>query len=936
MKVQKALAAALATATLAAVAMTGGNAAFAENVTPDATVDLGQSNCPANSLNTDCTVGHGSTGFLYGQATDGVPSDTTLQGLGVLDTTVAKPPQGIQHPNGDVMDITEQWKRNGGKDIQIYMKDAYAGFPYPAYGSEGIQEFVTMSKNQVKTVLDEFPQYESSFVWIPFNEPDYNDKNYPSLTSNTDSQKKFFEDWDTIYHAIKSVDPNARIGGPNWARYVNDFYSKFLQHAKDNGTVPDVITWHQLEKNWDKYYSDYDAWRTTETKIMGADSKIPVNINEYAWYGEGGGVTEQTQPGRLLQYITRFEYTGIGGALPYWFPAGDLDLLVSHNNQVTGTWWLYNWYGKMSGQLAKVDFKNGRNQRPQVLASYDETSRQTRMLFGGSGNTTFDMTIALAGLQAKYPEGAHVTVYGVDEEAAGNVGNYKDDSGASAGASDGPYVVSDGVLTTGEDTATLTFNQLKGRSAYYAVITPGTGLAVAAQIGQTVAVDEAEYETLSGTSQAVYAADGNDGAGYVQGTDATAATDFFITSTKDGYYDLALRYAAPKGEGTAAQRAVTLKLNREDAVTLQLPETEDASTWETATVRVYLPLGINQVTVAGYGASDVRIDSLGFTQASDEGVVRYEAENATLSGSANKVNLSSASNGVIVGNVGQGAGNAVTFTNVNAEEEGNYTLTISYAHNEYTDSNAYQTVERWADLKVNGGEARSIVFANTRDWNEYWTTSVRVHLNKGANTLSLSNSGTGSASNSGKRSGWAPNFDYIQVARTAVDEQYPAPAGLYTYFVDAGARNGAATSAAYQAAVNAAKDAGAPLLNDKADQQQNGKKWGASTTVKTGTVEDAADTTVLKATGKSIGYRFTLEAGTYTLKAALGSQGDGATLDQKVSWKGGSAAGQAVTVTAGEVKPGTVEFTLDKKTTITYTVTRTTGTNPTISWISVR
>lgn len=99
-------------------------------------------------------------------------------------------------------------------------------------------------------------------------------------------------------------------------------------------------------------------------------------------------------------------------------------------------------------------------------------------------------------------------------------------------------------------------------------------------------------------------------------------------------------------------------------------------------------------------------------------------------------------------------------------EDGNYTLTIGYAQWEYTANNTWQIVNRWADMSVNGETSKHLVFANTRGWSNFWTTSVRVNLKKGENTIRFGNANTGTASESGKASGWAPNFDYIQVAPT--------------------------------------------------------------------------------------------------------------------------------------------------------------------------
>lgn len=160
MKLRKPLAALLATATMAALAVTSGAATATAIENPTVTVHLDQSGCTANTNNTNCQITHGSTGFLYGLTDDGVSSDTTLNGLSLDSETVlvGKSPNGVQHPNGDVMNTTDQWKRNGGGEIQVYMKEAYKNFPYVAYGNGGMDgDYVPKLKAMVEEFNTKFP-----------------------------------------------------------------------------------------------------------------------------------------------------------------------------------------------------------------------------------------------------------------------------------------------------------------------------------------------------------------------------------------------------------------------------------------------------------------------------------------------------------------------------------------------------------------------------------------------------------------------------------------------------------------------------------------------------------------------------------------------------------------------------------------------------------
>lgn len=450
------------------------------------TVHLDQTGCTENTNNTNCQITHGSTGFLYGLTDDGVSSDTTLNGLSLDSNSVlvGKSPDGVQHPNGDVLNTTDQWKRNGGGEIQVYMKEAYKNFPYVAYGDGGMDgDYVPKLKEMVTKFNTKYPDLKDDIVWIPFNEPDISDANYYNLTNYNSKYDSVRRNSSRLEQGRRSNPfgiSAARIGGPNNSAYSDRFYRDFFQNAKEHGTVPDVVTWHELGSGFGSYLSNFQKWKTLEKDVLSdyappentglkQGQTIKVSINEYAWKDQNGKAIEQVKPGRLLQYVARFEKTGAQGALPYWYPAGDLDWLVTKNNQVTGSYWLYYWYGLMKGDLLKVDLPD-ENGKPQVLASYNKDSNQTQILLGGSNESSYSTTLNLSALPDKYPNGAHVTIYATDSTAPANLSNVSVNVPA---ASDGPYVVAEQDLSIANGQASLPLNNLKGDSAYYAVIAPG-------------------------------------------------------------------------------------------------------------------------------------------------------------------------------------------------------------------------------------------------------------------------------------------------------------------------------------------------------------------------------------------------------------------------------------------------------------------------------
>jgi hypothetical protein len=686
-------------------------------------VDLGTSTGP---------VKHGATGFLYGLGSDGVPSDTVLDGLSHLGVAAQMAPDGLQHPTGDALKVAPEWKRNGGGDIQIYMQDVYSSWPYQ---NLGLSDYLAKVDTIVGKVMAD--PYRDSYVYVPFNEPDW--IWYSGNLAGLEAA------WKTVYEEIRSRDPQARIAGPNYSTYNSAAYRGFLTFAKANDVLPDVVTWHELEDStYTSWYAHYDDYRQIEADL--GISPLPISINEYGRASGDLGV-----PGNLVQLVTRFETSKVDASLAYWQPAGDLDLLVTQNNRATGAWWLYHWYGLMSGDTVAVSLGD-RNQPTQALATYDSATRQARILLGGSVDPagTFDADLAITGLAGTpFSSGAHIAVWGVDS--------------SGAAPSPGPYVVAESDLTASAGTLHLPLTALKGSSAYYAVLTPATSLAPVAA-GRY----EAEYARMAGTAAPQFGTgDGYAGTGYVAGYQGSSSADtaFFVDVPSNGFYDVTLRYSAGPVDAAPSTRSLRLSLNREPAMTLSLPGTADWSTWRSTTVRLYLPVGINRIDLAAHTADDdgdavaldyLQLDAVTGTSATYEG----ESPANTLSGIAVVANDAAASGGKLIGFIGGGAANTLRFNDVSVPATGDYTLVLAYAQAEVANNNAFQIVDRFADVSVDGGPTTRVAFANTRSWSNFWTTSIRMRLTAGTHTVTIGNA-----------TAWAPNIDAITVARTAEASQ---------------------------------------------------------------------------------------------------------------------------------------------------------------------
>jgi hypothetical protein len=156
-------------------------------------------------------------------------------------------------------------------------------------------------------------------------------------------------------------------------------------------------------------------------------------------------------------------------------------------------------------------------------------------------------------------------------------------------------------------------------------------------------------------------------------------------------------------------------------------------------VRAFLSGGINKITVTG-AARELALDRLRVAPSTGSLKTRvYQAEDGTVTGTAKVTDAYTfASNGKAVTDIGDGRGNALTF-DVVAERPGRHALTIRYSNAEQAPATHYNPdpIARHADLSINGGATRRILFPTTFHFNNFWDLTVPVTLKKGANRLTF-------------------------------------------------------------------------------------------------------------------------------------------------------------------------------------------------------
>lgn len=704
-------------------------------------VGHGQNQLTVNFAANGGPVMHGASGWLYGQAESGIPSNNLMAPL-KPQIAAQKPPKGIQHAGGDVTQVTGDFLSSGGEQMEVYLQDIYQTF-YPPY--PGISSYNQTVSTLVRQLVAN--PYHASFVYDPFNEPDgqwygkYKDKKMTNVA-------QFLSDWKTIYQTIRSIDPSAVIVGPSFYNYDPVVYREFLTYAKANHVIPNQISWHELQEDF------YSGWYSRYSSIHGIEETVgiaplPIVINEY-------GLRRGTlgNPGNLIQWISRFETSKVYGCVAFWVPEGNLGNMAAAgtNNQATGSWWLYKWYGSMTGDTIAATTANMDAAGLAGVASVDTNNKQARILLGGASG---DVEVALKNLGSASYLGnrVHVTIWGIDRTDiySNKAGNYP---------SAGPYYLAEQDYTANGGQLAVTVPNTNPTSAYLLIVTPAKSHSNVNNVNRY----EAEYADLSGAATVTYGnATGYSGTYFVQGygTDSNAHTEFDITAPANGFYNVDLRYSSPKGP-----KALRLCLNGPALETILLAATSDGNTWADATARIFLNQGINRITysaLANTKSDGVQLDYIDVT-AVNQPFPTYEAAATgnTVSGNAARINDSSAPGGTDVGYVGQGATNYLQFNKIHASTGGLYRMLVTYANGEIYSGNKRGPVFRFAEISVNGGRPKTVYFNNTFSSASWFTQEVDVYLNAGENTIRFSNSTT--SQNPTIESGWAPELAKIQIA----------------------------------------------------------------------------------------------------------------------------------------------------------------------------
>ncbi|MFG2792516.1 cellulosome protein [Streptomyces sp. NPDC048419] len=619
----------------------------------------------------------GASGTLYGLYGDGVPSRAVVEGMYVR-TVSTKAQDGIQHPGADALEILPSFVAAGGQDVYVYLSDIHRGFPYEwpgATGEERLSAYLAAVRHHVAQTRT-LGTLKSHVVYVPFNEPEGNmfgegEWSYDGVCWRTDP-RRYFAAWQETYRLIKGLDPEARIAGPNTCVLYPEVRG-FLEFARDHGVLPDVMTWHEL--------SSPDEVRTNVTKYRDLERELgigplPVNLNEYAHN------YHLSVPGQMIQWIAAIEESKVDADMAYWNIAGNLNDSAVEANKGNGQWWLFNAYGRMSGDTVRVTPPRPNVQYTlQGVATLDRYKRQARLLFGGASGAA-DLVFA-----------------GIDADVFGSLVHVRLEEipwSGQVGVCERPLRMLDTELPVRDGRVALSVAELDEMSAYHLIVAPGgkgaTPQTPPAARRRTYLAEDATYTgggyTKNGPEGSPSAVDkfatsgGYHVGGLRTGSDGVLAFD--VEAPRDGTYDIRVFANSHNLADLVRENGPTnvfLRIDGEDPRELRLPLGYKWAVWGHTDTEAQLTAGPHRITLAAHdpelGATkgDAVVDKLDLVprEGHEEREDVYEAEYAVLGAGARTeyAHLGASGPGAAV----VPRGGTVTFW-VHAADDGEATVTV--------------------------------------------------------------------------------------------------------------------------------------------------------------------------------------------------------------------------------------------------------------------
>jgi hypothetical protein len=127
----------------------------------------------------------------------------------------------------------------------------------------------------------------------------------PDWTWDTAAAGAFDAGWARTFDEVRADDSSAVVQGPSYSTYNASWMTTFLTDAKASGTLPNIISWHELD-GAGSIPADVASIESIESSL--GISARPIAIEEYAESSLVG------IPGDLVGDIANFERSGVNNA----------------------------------------------------------------------------------------------------------------------------------------------------------------------------------------------------------------------------------------------------------------------------------------------------------------------------------------------------------------------------------------------------------------------------------------------------------------------------------------------------------------------------------------------------------------------------------------------------------------------------------------------
>ena len=752
-----------------------------------------------------------ATGFLYGLSEEGVPSEAMTDSLDISSVS-QKVVDGLQHPTGDISHVAPQLEECDY--TVVYLQDSYSTWYYchneimemRAKGSYDWKRFITESyfpliKEKVE-LLKNAP-YKDKLVYCIYNECD----NAVWFGNYVDGQtlyddigrQNFYEAWKLTYDYVKSLDPDAVIGGPGFCDYETTKIEGFVKYCAENDCMPEIMIYHELAwwsiPDWHMHVEDYR--RIEDTYGV---AELPIIVTEY------GTMEDCGNPTTMLHYIIAMEKSGVYGNVAYWRLANNLNDTAADDNSPNSNWWLYRKYAELDGKLLEATSssqdKYNYRERLDGLAVLSDDKKEINMIVTGSeskravkinnlNKTEIGKKVnvkvecvyyqGLTGITSapillrRYNASAslgsiNINIPGTDNDAIYFITLSPADENVPAVKNDNipvRYEFEDGKLLGDAytyDSAYATTGKTEGMCGGFEKEGDGVKINIFAKESGTY-----DFRIIFGKHNDSGTRDGRDYGAVRFTLDGKEQTLYFPNTIKSEYtdcYEMQLELSCGKheiifshGEGTFVLDSAILSLHEEKETISLLPDgdgkylavapydgfyTVSASNNFTGTVDG-VPYNFNngESIYLRRGLNEITADAECielqiFKDGSESFSVKITATQMNLDG---KAKLETDKYGISYIDGISSEGGDATFT-VNVPESGTYRVTLYYANNLEGGYHAYNVdlIEALLTVSANG-QAQDIFCRNTYSLYNYKTLTFSLELNKGENTVRLSSSG---------------------------------------------------------------------------------------------------------------------------------------------------------------------------------------------------